>query len=127
MNRNSKEFLALQRKWYKKAEKSGFEDIEQPDENLKIWSYRFVKACENDPTLHQSKEEYYRLAGSFLHEHLFKDQKSRLIWQMHSEGVSIRNIVKALKSRRFKTYRREVHQIIQDLAALMLKKADSNE
>lgn len=122
----TKEFLALKKKWDKKLKSDGFEDIEQDDGNLKLWSSHFFKARFNE-TLFGAKEEYYRLAGQFLHEHIFKEQKTKLIWQLHSEGISIRDIVKALKKRGFKAYKNAVHRVVQDLTEQMLKKAGQNE
>lgn len=122
----TKEFLALKKKWDKKLKSSGFEDIEQDDGNLKLWSSHFFKVRFNE-TLFGAKEEYYRLAGQFLHEKVFKDHKTKLIWQLHSEGISIRDIVIALKKRGFKAYKNAVHRIVQDLTEQMLEKASHAE
>lgn len=122
----TKEFLALKKKWDKKLEKSGLENIEQDDGNLKLWSSHFFKARFN-ATLFGAKEEYYRLAGQFLHEHVFEDHKTKLTWQLHSEGVSIRDIVIALKKRGFKAYKNAVHRVVQDLTERMLEKASHAE
>ncbi len=67
----------------------------------------------------ENKEEYYRMAGHFLHDHKFESTSDKIIWRLHSEGVSIVDIVYYLKSKKFKTYKRKVHETIQKLAEEM--------
>lgn len=64
----------------------------------------------------ENKEEYYRMAGHFLHDHKFENPTEKLIWSMHGDGVSIIDIVLYLRSRKIKTYKRKVHETIQKLA-----------
>jgi len=120
MDQNSPEFKALQKKWYKKLEKSGFEDAERPDGNLKWWASRFDRKWYN-PTADAAKEAYYRFAGQFLHGHTFEDPMEREIWALHSEGVSMRNIVKTLRKRYRGIYVLKTNDIIKRLSAQMLK------
>ncbi len=123
MDPNSKEFKALQKKWYGKLKAEEFNDIEQADGNLKTWASSAFSHNFNE-TLFEAKETYYRLARQFLHSHPFQDKKEHLIWSLHSEGVSVRNIVKALKTKRFKAHKDGVHSVVQRLANLMLKRND---
>lgn len=46
----------------------------------------------------ESQAEYYRLAGHALHEKEFKNIKLRLIWQLHSEGLTYVEIAEALNT-----------------------------
>jgi glutamine synthetase adenylyltransferase len=118
----TKEFKELQAKWAKKLEKDGFEDIETLDGKLKGISHAdFFKAHYNQIDA-QAKEEYYRQAGYFLYEHKFKNELERKIWELHLEGVGIREIVKVLKKRRHKVYKRMVHEILRPLVEKLLKK-----
>ena len=121
MDRNSKEFRDLQKKWYGKLKKAEFKDIERPDGTLELWTCSFFKTRYNE-TLFSAKEEYYRLASQLLHSHSFQDKKEMLMWQMHSEGISVRNIVKTLKAKKFKVSKDTVHAVIKRLANLMLKR-----
>ena len=114
----TKEFLKLHRDWAKKLKKSGFEDIERKEGVLKTSSMENVR---NLYTVEQFniKEEYYRLAGQFLHEYKFKTQVDKRIWELHSEGVSVRNIIKKLKHRGITAYKDLVHGTIKQLAEEM--------
>ena len=124
MHNRSPEFKKLQRKWYSKIAKKGFEDIEKDGDLLKEYHAYYIHA-QYEETKDTAKAEYYRLAGGFLYTHKFKDQKSRAIWELHADGVSIRDIEKKLKSRKFKTYRDEIDHIIRDLAEIMLGRKKS--
>lgn len=121
MDKNSKEFLDLKDKWYKKLEATGFKDIEQDEDNLKSWSINLFKNKFNETT-YLAKQEYYRLAGQFLNEHLFKSNKEKVIWEMHSQGLGRPEIVKRLKKRKFKTYGRQVQEILESLVKEMITK-----
>lgn len=110
-------FKQLNAKWQKKLKKSGFEDAESDEEHLIDWSRTvFSKRPEYD----QSKEEYYRLAGQFLHEHMFQTETERKIWALHQDGVSIRNIVIMLKKKRLRVSHVMVFETIKSLASIMV-------
>lgn len=131
MNPKDKEFKALQTKWYEKLKKKGFEDIETDEDNLKVWhSFFFTDRRENRYTKGSwdSKEEYYRLAGQFLHEHEFIDATDRFIWEHHAAGKNNREILDLLKSRRTKVRNvRHVDSRVRDLAEEMVKKCLSKK
>lgn len=121
MNPKDEDFLKLQAKWYGKLKSSGFDDIEQDESRIKNSSNSELqkRGLYDDPLRREAREEYYRLAGQFLHEYEFDSKKERVIWEMHSEGTSIQDIVAAMKSRNFKVYKRIVHETIQRLAKEM--------
>lgn len=113
----------LKAKWEKKLASSGFEDIEQPDGNLKVWhGARFYALSDEIKINGPQKEEYYRLAGQFLWEYKFPDKKTRRIWELHCEGVGIVKIVEIVKKELGFTYRRKVHETLQKLSKEMLEK-----
>ncbi len=116
----TKEFESLNKVWKKKLKKSGFEDIEQDEDTLKLWYSEYYKTRYTATTF-AAKEEYYILASQFLHSHKFIDKKEEAIWALYSEGYSIRKIVKALKSRHFKVYKNEVNKIVRTLSKVMLE------
>lgn len=106
MPKPSKEFLELQTKWYKKLEDSGFSDIEQNDDNpgkvggnLKKWSKSLLANIEKTPF--EDKQRYFELAGHFLYDHEFADATEKRIWELHSQGYSLREIVRAIKKKKF--------------------------
>lgn len=113
--------------WDKKLKNSGFEDIEQRDENLKRWdSYFFKLKVKGNSVLQESKEIYFRLAGQFLYENAFESVEERRIWEMHCNGVSMRGIVSALKKKGHKSYKFKVQTTIERLADKMLKRHHEN-
>lgn len=123
MLKPTKEFLKLQAEWDKKLKDSGFNDAEQRDGNLKTWSSLFTRQTTADISM-EAKQEYYRAAGHFLYSHQFTAFE-RKIWELHVEGISIRDIVITLKScSNIDTYKRQVHETVQRLAKLMMKKVE---
>lgn len=129
---NSKEFKKLQAEWDKKLKDSGFNDAEQrKDENLKNWSCLF--STKHTPVQAEAKYEYYRACGHFLHEYKFSEEAERRMFQLHSEGVSMRGIVKVLTQEKcwFKRGHRPckftVQTVLKRLTSIMLQKIeDSN-
>lgn len=84
-------FKKLLATWDKKLEKSGFNDKEQSDGNLKEWhSLRFQPQYYVDSI--PARTKYYRMAGNFLHEYSFSTELEKTIWKMHSEGCSFEEI-----------------------------------
>lgn len=117
----TKEFNKLEAKWYAKLKKEGFEDIEQNEDTLKLWStHRFSR--EHNTVLYEAKEEYYRLAGQFLHEHQFKNLFEKGMWEYHSGGSSIRDIVLILKQSGCKVGKDRVNSILEAIKTQMMAK-----
>lgn len=112
----------LQTSWYKKLENEGFEDIEQDEDNLKLWSIEFFRTRYNK-SLYEAKEEYYRLAGSFLYEYSFKDATDKFIWKLHAQAISTRDIEEKLKATPHKHIKKDaINDIVRKLAKEMIKK-----
>lgn len=125
----NKELKKLTKLWYKKLEKEGFQEIEQADGNLKVWhSHKFLRTSDGSVFSAPAKEEYFRSAGHFLHDHVFSNEAEKDIWKLHCEGLSIREIAKVFKSKKNeKEYtkcinNRNVHLTLQSLARIMLNR-----
>lgn len=100
------EFRKLQREWDKKLADSGFNDIEPLNDNgsretpyLKDHSIRFYKRY------NASREDYYRLAGQFAEDTtspiaVALPPTTRQLWRMHADGISLKEIRKALFPRK---------------------------
>lgn len=114
-----KAFKTLKAKWDKKLAKSGFQDIEQEDENLKMWAARPFRDIE--PVQAEAVAEYYRLAGHFFHEYKFESDLERDIWEMHSQGMPLRTIAALLKIKKVKINKDKVNMVVRDLKAKMLE------
>jgi hypothetical protein len=119
---NSPEFKELQDLWYKKLADSGFEDIEQPDGNLKFWASHYFRVKYN-ATKEEGKQEYYRLAGQFLYDHKFKNKLERRIWELHSIGTPAPLIQEKLMGTRRKKHigMTRIHNTIRRLAKEMIR------
>jgi hypothetical protein len=92
MDQNSSDFKKLQKTWYKKLAKSGFQDIEEDEVNL----YKYSN-LDSVSYLLPANETYYRLAGHFLHDYKFKDIHEKMIWKYHSEGFTYRELPEKVK------------------------------
>lgn len=115
------DFKKLQEKWYAKLKREGFEDQEDENGNLKEHSARFyTKAHRNQAGGWQAKAEYYQLASQFLLEYKFNNERERIIWEYHSNGISTYDIAATLKKARVKKMsRRTINNIIINLKKSM--------
>lgn len=116
------EFDKLQAKWDAKLKKFGFHDIES----------RATGRLENNTTsggvidkrrvTWESQAEYYALARYFLNDYDFKDNVERIIWEYHTEGISIRDITDILnKVRKKKVSRKPIWETVHRLENEMKK------
>lgn len=125
MNPKSKEFKKLQETWYAKLRLKDpeFKDIEQNEHSLRLFhATYFSDSRRNDPNVVAAKMEYYRLAGHFLYDHKFDSTLEKTIWQMHSDGKSIRTIEKVLKAKGQAVYRDLINRILMRLDDEMVTK-----
>ena len=90
----TKEFKTLKNSWYSKLKKSGFNDIEQDENLLKVWDNKHFLVRYGDSF--KAKEEYFRIAGQFLYEYEFENKLEKHIWTKHIEGLSVHDIAKFL-------------------------------
>lgn len=92
---NPKEELKKQQKiWYSKLKKEGFNDIEQTDGNLRVWSASALSGYSQAEI--DAKIIYYRMANHFLNEHQFETILDKVIWEYHAAGVGVRRIAEEL-------------------------------
>lgn len=104
----------LKKKWYAKLAKEGFKDIESDEDSLKTYSNIFAQKHSPEQTL--AKIEYYRMAEHFLNEYKFASKLDQIIWEYHSNGISMRNIAKLLKQARVaRTNRTDVWKLVKRL------------
>lgn len=112
------ELQALQDQWYKKLKESGFTDIEHKDGSIN----RAFSRSDNwkDESLRQLTIDYYCMCTHFLNENKFKDEVERVIWEYHTEGLSIRDTVKLLsQTLNIKRTRVQVWTTVNTLQKLM--------
>lgn len=122
---SSKQFKKLQKQWYNRLKESGFEDIENSYGRL---SGNTVNRWYYDPTKVEAKTTYYRYASHFLNEHKFESKVHKYIWTLHAEGCGLREISAKLKALRIsKLKKSQIHNIVTELAKLMLEKYKNDE
>lgn len=119
-------FKTLQEKWYRKLAKTkskeypnGFQDLEKNEyefkkPHLSVTDKRFFKSW-------KIKLEYYSMAGKFLHDYKFKNNRERIIWEYHANGISIRGIVKLLRGVRVGVNRGNINRTLIRLREDMKK------
>ena len=121
---DKKQFNKLQAKWDAKLKKSGFTDLEP------LRGGRLTNTTTSNGILDKRRDdrweadaEYYRLATHFLNDHEFKNRFEEIVWEYHSNGISVRNIAKTLNKVRWKkTDYQTVWEIVKELRQLMFKK-----
>jgi hypothetical protein len=121
----NKNFKELQAKWYAKLKKTGFNDIEShtqnddnPDGSLKEWhSQRFY--INNRVEDFKQKERYYQLATQFTYDYKFNDEQDKIIWDLHANGSSVREISKQLNKKGYD--RTSVHKVIKKLRNVLFQ------
>lgn len=92
-------FKQLRDKWYKKLEKIGFQDIEDNKyEEPKLKVYDYLKFKTIGPDLHEAKAKYYANCRDVLNKNVFETKLHRRIWELHTDGLSLREIEKAIKN-----------------------------
>lgn len=112
-------FKELQSKWYAKLKRSGFDDIEKSEDALHTYDKRYFNKTYDLPRF-LAKQEYYRLAGQFLHEYKDFTPFERKVWELHAEGMSIFDIVSVIRKKQ-KTSRDSVHSVIKKFRKEMVK------
>lgn len=119
--RNKKTEYEEQREiWYKKLKDEGFQDVEQDEYNLKVWSTAFTR--KSFLKSWREKESYYYMATSFLNDYKFETELDKVIWEYHVNALSVRDIADTLRRAGVRsTGRGTVNGIIRRLAAAMRK------
>jgi hypothetical protein len=116
-NPKDKSFKKLQDKWYAKLKKSGFKDIEHDEDTLTEYSSVYFKKHTYDEMV--EKQRYHDMANSFLEQYKFETEKDKLIWDYHTNGLSVRDIADLLKKVKLRANRNSVAQDIRRLKAKM--------
>lgn len=131
-----KKLAKLKAIWDLELAKSGFVDIEQADGNLKHWDgQRFKSNFTSKDSKERSKigqttysavrfeaqQEYYQLAGAFLHDYKFTDERERRAWELHASGLDDKAVYTQLKKEDRKIYLAGTSRLLKRLSALMLE------
>lgn len=113
----TKEFKSLERDWYQKLKKEGFQDAEDATKDyrpLHEWhSFRFAA---KDPLRLESAKDYYDKAKDLLESYPFKTPMHKWIWELHTSGLSKRKIEKITGGQRDSLKREWIGHIIRLIA-----------
>lgn len=94
------EFAKLFREWNEKLKRSGFDDAEDfslPEPALKSWHSLKWENERAEKRAHDAKT-YFDLAQDALHTFPFKTDVHRRTWELHCQGLSVRQIDETLHS-----------------------------
>lgn len=99
----TKEFKAQFTEWNKKLIDEGHAEIENfelPDPALKTWhKHDFIAYS---LTAFEEKQRYFELAQKVLNTFKFESKEQRMIWELHAEGYTLREIAKKMNRKKFK-------------------------
>ena len=109
------EFKKLKQEWDAKLVDSEFEDIEAPESSdiyeprLKSWDH--LKFRSIDPVVFKAKQDHYQRCCDLLNTYPWDNAVHKRIWELYSEGATIREIEKRIKMKKFG--RDTIHNIIK--------------
>jgi hypothetical protein len=110
-------FRELQKVWYQRLKDEGFVDIEEtPD--LANASKKNIKYLS---TNREAIEGYQARADQFLHDYEFKNKFEHGVWELVTEGYSVRSIAVIISSAGTEVSKSTVGRTIARLRDIMLK------
>lgn len=102
-NRNCKSCKLIQKKWYLRAKKTGFEDIENEYGEIidhKTLSDLIQRKHFKTTSVFEANIQYYNWAEQMIEKGKFKSTKDKLIWKYHIKGLSHEKISPKVKFER---------------------------
>ena len=110
--------------WYAKLKRKGFEDVEKTNGRLRSWSNRFT--TERTIREYDAKSTYYLMASQFLNNYKFKSKLETVIWEYHTNAISIDNIAEIIYKLKIvhlkkKALHTTIYRIITRLRREMMK------
>lgn len=122
----SPQYKELRDQYYHILKMQGFEDIEDVDSEDQRLKHNgqsgTLEGCFKGSPIKILRAEYFQLADQFLKVCMFDNDIERRIWEMHAEGLTMREITGAIATQGYSL--RNVHKIIHRLRTLMLYRFD---
>ena len=114
MRPTDRAYRDLERLWYNKLKESGFDDIEDSrgERPLKSWHSTLFQNYGSEQF--RAKQLYFECARALIHTHKISTQIEKRIWALHSEGVSIREIMLRVK-KSFWMVRHTIEQVAREI------------
>lgn len=89
MRQRTKEFQELQKEFYERLEREGFDEIEDTSNDARLLkSWHSFKFQDIDPIQAEATREYFMAAERLLHTKQFKRDLEREIWELHCKGFT---------------------------------------
>lgn len=108
-------FKEIQARWYAILKTSGFQDAEDSKHDLRpLITWHSLKWQKIDPERFKAKRDYFNQAERFLATYDFETDEHKIIWLLHSEGLSVREIEYEIS-----ISRNQVHKVIVMLREIM--------
>jgi hypothetical protein len=107
------EFRALLGKWNQILARDGLAEITDQGDFLSGRHYRDKSTPADIRQRIELTQSYYERASELLKDFAFKTKLHRRIWELHCEGLSIRNIVKKLRKHRLS--KTKAHLILTEI------------
>lgn len=82
--------IKIRDEWYQRLKNEGFLDIEKPSVDYASELKRF----NSTNNFKEAQIEYYEKAKEFLNNYNFPEESHRLLWELHSQGMTERKILK---------------------------------
>lgn len=118
MRQNTKEFIDLQKEYYDRLAKDGFDDIEDvTNEERRLIEWHSFDQHPIDPLVAEAIREYYTAASRLLYSHSFKNKTEKRIWELYCEGMTIREI----ESKLGRLKKSRIHRIISEISLEIVK------
>lgn len=99
MSYANREFKKLRKYWYEKLRSEGFQDIETDSGHLieSHSAYQFSRRISFKSISYESTRDYFFWAESQLLLGKFQSESDKLIWKLHSDGRTTREIAREVK------------------------------
>lgn len=129
----TRQFLKVLDKWYKKLEKVGFEDAEYLDDNNQPTCFlsstgNTIGRSSTEPTIREDVLEYYQLCTHWQHHITKHDMKPLLtkkvsedvvkkIWSLYCDGLPYAKIYTALNKKKKTVGLKKIKKIVKHMEA----------
>lgn len=92
---SKRDLLQLRNRWYQKLKEDGFVDIEKAQAEDYGSDLKRYNSTQN---FKEAQVEYYEKAKEFLLNYEFPNESEKLVWELHSLGMTERKIIVHLKA-----------------------------
>ena len=118
MSQKDDDLIELRKYWYDKLKKNGFKDIETIHGTIKDWPAARLRR-DYTPERFKEKQTYYQIASQVTWEYCFESPLEKQIWELHSDGYSLRDISKKIRTDQNKMNKDKIKKIIGKISQIV--------